>query len=437
MKRFGIIFLLAILVLAYLLRAHNLYTWPRKGATFDEYAWTWQGINLIKQKVPISWSPHKQYKNAKSVIYQKTHFRIVEPYLEHPPLFGLIAGSYALLNGADDMFDVDIVNIRGLAVILGLLSLIFFFMLLREVFDDNTAVLGSILYATIPSVVVGSRLVQNENFFIPFWLLSLFLVARYLKNGTAWYRNLAAVICGLLVLAKIPWVAAALSIVLIFLFLRKYKDLTKFLLIFVPIAFLFFVYGIYYDKELFLSLWGLQLNRYDISFASLYAVFLKPFLTDRLYLDGWIYFGWFSTILLFLKDIKKNLFIVFPFLAYFLVFLAGIPDEAGHGWYRYPFFPFLIASTTLFIKEYFIKNRLLTFVFLVLVGTTLFQLTWANVFGFSYFMFRIIIVGWIICLLPLFLNSKKITKISNVVSYGWLLIFILMNIWAVTLYNEQ
>ena len=200
---------------------------------------------------------------------------------------------------------------------------------------------------------------------------------------------------------------------------------------------MYLVYGFYFDKELFVSLWKLQLNRYDLVFNSIYALFQKPYLVDRFYTDGWIYFGWFSMILLFLKDFKKNLIVIAAFLAYFLIFLSGIPDEAGHGWYRYPFYPFLIISTALFLREYFVKNWLLTFFFLVFVGTSLFQLTWATVFGFSYLIFRISIIGWSISLLPLFISKKPVIKLATFMSLFWLGSFILMNIWSVFLYNEQ
>src|SRR3989304_5421988 len=83
--------ILVVLILGFFLRSNNLYAWPRKGATFDEYAWTWQGINLIKNGIPISWSPHPQYTDKKLVIYQDTAFYVVKPYLEHPPVFGLVA----------------------------------------------------------------------------------------------------------------------------------------------------------------------------------------------------------------------------------------------------------------------------------------------------------------------------------------------------------
>src|SRR3989344_8946995 len=268
------------------------------------------------------------------------------------------------------------------------------------------------------------------------FLCALLFTSKYLKNKNSLYRNLAAVICGLLILSKVPWIAAAGSVVLIFLYLKKYKDLFKFLSIVIPIGLLYIVYGFYWDAKLFIDLWGLQLNRYDISFTSIYALFQKPWLVDRFYLDGWIYFGWFAFLLL-VTDIKKHFIIILALLSYFVIFLTGIPDEAGHGWYRYPFYPFLIISIALFVRDYFVKNPILTFLFLVLVGATLFQNTWVQTFGFSYFVFRLIIIGWGLSLIPLLLPFKPLLRVSKFVSYSWFVIFIALNIWAVMLYNEQ
>lgn len=435
-KIFPLVFLSLIVFLGFLLRNHNLYTWPREGATFDEYAWTWLGINLIQKQTPISWSSQPQYKEREHIRYRGAAFFLVKPYLEHPPFFGLVAGSFALANGAKDMYDIDIKTIRPLAIILGITSIILVYLLVRELYDRKTALIASMLYATVPTIVVGSRVVQNENFFIPMWILALLFTSRYLKTKKSLFRNIAAIICGLLILSKIPWIAAAGSITLIFLYLRKYKDLFKFLSIVIPIGLLFIVYGLYWDAKVFADLWGLQLARYDISFASVYALFQKPWLVDRFFLDGWIYFGWFAFLLL-LTNIKKHFIIVFALLSYFVIFLTGIPDEAGHGWYRYPFYPFLIISIALFLKEYFVKNWVLSFMFLVLVGTTLFQNTWAVNFGFSYSIFRLVILGWGLSLVPLLLPFKPLIKISKLTLYSWFVIFIMLNIWSVILYNEQ
>lgn len=432
-----LVLLVVILTLGYLIRHHNLYTWPRMGATFDEYAWTWQGISILTTGVPTSWSFHPQYKNKKEIRYQKAAFILVTPYLEHPPLFGLVAGAYAMTNGVNDMFHVDIQHIRGLALILGTLSIFMLFLLVSEVYGQKMGLIAAMLYAVIPSIAVGSRLVQNENFFIPVWLFVLYLISRYLKNKNRLLRNFAALLCGLLMLAKVPWVAAPFSVCIILLYNRRYKDIAKFLAIVIPVFLLFFVYGFYYDKDVFLGLWGLQLNRYDITFNSVYALFQKPFLTDRFYTDGWIFAGWMAFLIVCTRDFKKNIVLISAITSYFLIFLIAIPDESGHGWYRYPFYPFLVISLAIFIKEYFAKNWILTFLFITLVGTTLLENVWKVKFGFSYLFFRLVIISWGLTLIPQYLSNKKINILGKIVSYSWLIIFILMSIRAVMIYNEM
>lgn len=434
-KTFFLLFF--ILLLGFLLRLNNLYTWPRVGATFDEYAWTWQGISLIQNKVPTSWSFHPQYKHTKEIRYQTVPFILVTPYLEHPPLFGVITGSYALLNGAHGMMDISIYKIRSLSLLLGIFSIFMVFLFSSKLYGRGIGLLSGLLYAVIPTIVVGSRLVQNENFMIPVWLCSLYFCASYLKEKKPWMRNMAAVLAGSLILAKVPWAAAPFSLCIIYLYNKKYKDTAITGVIALLFLFVYFVYGFYYDSSLFLGLWGLQLNRYDISFGSIYALFQKPYLADRFFLDGWIFWGWIAFFLILVKDYKKNIILLSAVISYFLVFLTAIPDEAGHGWYRYPFYPFLIISIALFLKEYFGKNILLTFFFLVFVGTSLFEVTWKTVLGFSYPMFRLMIVSWGMVLVPGYLPSKKLHKLSFIISYIWVILLLILSIWAVFLYNEQ
>lgn len=430
-----IIVLASIMLLGIFLRHDNFTTWPRLGATFDEYAWTWLGINLIQNHVPESWSRLPAYSNPRAITYQTVPFVMVKPYLEHPPLFGLISGSFAMLSGVKDMYHVDLQHIRGLALILGVLSIFVIYIFAAEVYDYKIGLLSSLIFATVPTVAVGSRLVQNENFFIPFFLLSLFLIVKFIKTNKSWFRNSAAIICGLLALAKVPWIAAALSIVLIFFYLRKYKDSLKFLLIVVPIFLLFFAYGFYFDSKLFLELWSFQLQRYDLTFNSIFALFTSPYLADRFLVDGWIYFGWFSVFLLAIKDFKKNYMVLLPFLAYFAIFIFAIPDEPSHGWYRYPFYPFLTIAIALFLKEYFNKNYLLTFLFLIFTGLSMLQLSWAQSFGSSFIVFRGFLILSGLSMLPLFFPKTK--KMSTLVSYLLFVMIISLNVWSIKNYNEQ
>lgn len=433
--KFRFVLLLLILILGLFLRNKNIDTWPRLGATFDEYAWVWLGMNLIQNHVPESWSPHPQYANKKVIKYQGAYFVLVKPYLEHPPLFGLVAGAYALASGVKDIYHVDLMHIRGLALLLGVMSIFILYVFAAEVYDYKIGLLSALIYATVPTIVVGSRIVENENFFIPFFLLALFLISRFIKTKKSRFRNLSAIICGLLILAKIPWIAAAVAVVLILFYLRQYKDAGKFLAIVIPICFIFIFYGFYFNGKLFLDLFSFQLQRYDLTFNSVFALFTSPYLVDRLLIDGWIYFGWFAVFLLSIKDFKRNYMVLLPFIAYFAIFIFAIPNEPSHGWYRYPFYPFLVLSTALFLKEYFNKNYFLTFLFLIFTGMSLLQISWAQSIGFSFIVFRSFLILFGITLAPLFIPKTK--NIATFSSYASLAIIFFLNIWSVFKYNEQ
>jgi 4-amino-4-deoxy-L-arabinose transferase-like glycosyltransferase len=433
--KFRFLLLVLILALGFFLRQDKIYIWPRLGATFDEYAWVWQGISLIQNHVPQSWSRLPAYTNRKLITYQKVPFVIVKPYLEHPPLFGLVAGSYALLNGVKNMYSVDLQRIRGLALILGVLSIFILYVFAAEIYDYKIGLLTAFIYATVPTIVIGSRIVQNENFFIPFFLLALFLTSRFTKTNNPWFRNITAIVCGLLSLAKVPWLAAALAIVLIFFFLKRYKDAFKFLAIVIPIFLLYPIYGIYFNAHVFFGLMNFQLQRYDLTFNSIFALFTGPYLVDRLMVDGWIYFGWFAIFLLAIKDFKKNYMVLLPFLAYFAVFVFAIPNEPAHGWYRYPFYPFLMLSIAIFLKDNFNKNYLLSFMFLIFTGLSMLQLSWAQKLGFSFVVFRGFLILFGISMAPLFLPKTK--NVATLASYLSILVIFMLNIWSVFKYNEQ
>jgi len=431
-KNYTIILLLAaILLLGFVLRHDNFRTVPRHGATFDEFAWTWLGINLIQTGVPISWSPHPQYKERQEIKYQGAAFLLVKPYLEHPPLFGLVAGSFAMLNGAKDMYDVTLEKIRPLALGLGILSIVFIFILVKEIYDIKIAVLSAALYATVPTTVIGSRIVQNENFLIPFWLLSLYFITKYLKSGKKKFRNLAALVAGFLALAKVPWLVVGLSLSMILSYKGKWRD--AFIVSgIVAVLFSFYIlYGIYFDKDLFLNILKLQTTRYDISFSGFFSIFRDPLLVDRTYIDGWIYFGWFA-ILLLAREFKKHYLLLIPFVAYLILYIFAIPNEPFHGWYRYPFHSFLLVASAIILHEEIKKISLFSLVFVLLVGLSLLNNTWQVSFGFSYPLYRLFILFAAIPVLFLLWRNKT----SPGLIYSWLILFLLLNITSVVLYTE-
>lgn len=432
--RVHILFLILIVIIAFWLRSFNFASFPRHGATFDEFAWTWLGVNLIQKGVPISWSPHSQYKQRYHLKYQGAAFWIVRPYLEHPPLFGIVAGTSALLSGAKDMYSVTLTNMRRLPLVLSVLSIAALFLFTNSLYGRTIAFMSTIFYATVPTIVIGSRIVQNENFLIPFWLLSLYLINRYLQTNKRWMRNFAAIIAGLLILAKVPWLVVSLSLGMILFYRGKWRDALFVGVIAAGFFALFIVYGIYFDKQLFFDLWRLQVARYDISFEGLYSIFTNPLLVDRYYLDGWIFFGWFSMFLL-LKDTKQHLFLLLPFIAYLIFYVFAIPNEPAHGWYRYPFYPYLLVSSAIVLQQEWKKLSLVSIFFLFLVGLALLHNVWMELFGFSFFVYRTFILLTSIPILYLVWKNKN-ERVSKLLLFFWFVIFILFNILSVVVYKE-
>lgn len=434
-KKLIIFFLLAgILLLGLYLRHINYRTIPRHGATFDEFAWTWLGINIIQKGVPVSWSSQPQYKQRKHLIYQGAAFWIVSPYLEHPPLFGLIAGSSSVIWGVKDMYTVTLANMRPLAQILGILSIIMVFIFVSQLYDTQTALLAALFYSTIPTIVIGSRIVQNENFMIPVWLLSLILITYYLKTGKKRFRNIAAILAGLLSLAKAPWLVVGLSLSFILSYHNKWKDAIIVGLITLGIFSLFILWGLYWDKELFLNLWKLQTARYDIKFEGLFSLFINPLLVDRFYLDGWIYFGWLSIVLL-AQEFKKHIMILIPFFTYLFMYLFAIPDEPSHGWYRYPFYPFLIIAIAYLIKKEKDKITLFSLFFLLIIGLSLLTNVWLPMFGFSLIVYRLFLLT-IFFIIFILLWFKRYSKFSNKILLACIVLLIIGNIFAVMVFND-
>lgn len=430
--------LFVIIFFGFILRYHNYTTWPREGSTFDEFAWTFLGLSLWQTGTPTSWSPHATYKNRVEYFNpQGAHFTLVTPYLEHPPLFGLVAGGFARMQGIRSFDEVNVSRIRPLALAMGVLTIFCVFLLASAVYGYPIGLIAAGIYAIIPTVVVGSRLVQNENFFIPFFLLALYGAHKYVKRPSSVSLLATTLICALLPLAKVPWIAAPAAVVGMFLYSKKWKAA----LIVSLTAALFFggfiLYGTMWDKEVFMNLWKLQLARYDMVFDSIFTLFTTPVVVDRMLVDGWIYFGWAAALLLLAGNLKKNAPVVLGFLAYAAVYVFAIPSEPLHGWYRYPFYPFIAIALALFLKERLSKHYMLTAVFFVITGLSMFAGSWAHVFGFSYPVFRTYLAIVAVGALPGIFPKLERSRVFHWINIGILSGIILLSLWTIYLYNEQ
>jgi hypothetical protein len=232
-------------------------------------------------------------------------------------------------------------------------------------------------------------------------------------------------------------VAAPAAVTGMLLFDRRWKDAAGIVGIAVISLSAYMAYGFLYDKAVFLDLWRLQLARYDMRFDSIFQLFRDPLIADRWFVDGWVYFGWASMLLVLTRDMRRNLPVVLGFAAYFAVYAFAIPGEPLHGWYRYPFYPFLAISIALFLKEYFGRNHIAMAAFFTVTGLSMLSESWGKVYGFSYWILR----GYLFLVVSASLPSV-VPQLSKYTGFRWMRIALIVSVvmltaWATLTYNEQ
>lgn len=374
-----IISLCFVLFTGYLLRHNNYNKTPISGESVDEYSFAWLGLSLIQTGIPIATSGLNPYQHIWKYIdidgfyhkyYSPNPFPIDQPWFDHPPLFGILIGGSAYLNGVRDFADANIEIIRKPMVIIGTLNIGLLFLLAYLIFGLKTAFVSSLIFSTEPLVVISSRMVQAENLLITFFLGALISLYLYFKKDQGVFFWLAISLSGLATLTKISGWSVALSLILLTLVLTNTKKYQKSLLIFSGafIIFLFFpLMGAIYDWNLFLKVLLTNSTRlYAEGTNILYSLLIRQNIT-RDFGSGWVILGWISATILSLNISKsaKNLWIIIPLVSYLFVYL--IFGSQSYGWYKFPFYPFLIIAVGQLFVEILTKPNLIFNIFLLLV----------------------------------------------------------------------
>lgn len=430
---FRVLVVLLIFLLGFLLRFHNFAKYPQRGATHDEFAFAFLGISFLKTGVPSSWSNIPVYQDKYYLKANDTRYTIVTPYFDHPPLFGFLTGGLALANGETEFSEVKLSTIRLVPVIFGSLSIILLFKLCQSLYGFKTAVISSLVFTTVPTYAISSRTSLAENLLIPEILLALLLFEKFLKQKKKSLVYLLGFLAGLAFLTKFVGLFVYLS--LFFLLLSEPK-IRKNILPFSAVAFLvgsfYFLYGLALDKNLFLKILSFQSAR-EIGPFSFFNLFLTPAIVNKIFVDGWVYFGWFA-LMIFIYRYKENIKVVIPALCYLLIFVLTVNQKDLHGWYNYPFYPFLAIASGKLISEMLDKPSFLNVIFLLTAGLSAVNLTYFNTFGLSPTFFRILVL---LFFLPFFFEAFRIKTLNYLVKklfIAFLVLIFFLNIISVITY---
>lgn len=425
MHRLKIILIVIILIFGLFLKLHNYSIYPQRGASSDEYTYAFLGISLLKEDMPISWSAFTPYKNKYDLTINKLYFPMVYPYFDHPPLNGFLVGGWSILFGEDTFTKVELKTIRLVPIILSMISSILVFLLGLKIYDYKTAIWALLIYTTTTIFVMNNRVVFAENLLTPLFLGALYLFCIYKKHITNAKAAIIGLICGLCVLTKELGIAVFLSMLYLFIDERiRVKQILLLGSIFVFISGIYILYGFYYDKELFLQIISMQSNR-SIGPQTLTYILSTPIIVNKIFYDGWYFFGFFS-ILFSLHDYKKNKMIIVPAAIYLFFLLFSLTRQGEMGWYIIPLFPFMALASAHVLVEGIKEYNWSIFIMLLFVGLSQIKLLYEDIFGLTPMQFRVQLIIIFVPLVILFLLQKK--RMFGLLAQVWFYLLIIGNI---------
>jgi len=444
-KNFKIIVFILILGLSIFLRLWKYPFYPFVGHA-EEYLFVWSGLSLIEKGVPISWNDLPVYQE-KHIYWQGVApnpaggsglgVRLLKPWLDEPPLFSLIVGGMAKLYNQPNFHLISSYVVRLPSLFFSFLSLILVFILAKRLFSFEIGLLSLLIYGTMPTVVFGSRLAVPENLIVPLFLSSLILILGYLNDGRKWKRDLSFVFSVLAAFAK-PTGLLLVPLLASFLFCQK-KLKEGFWAGFLSIFFffiLYFSYGFYYDKDLFLKVFLYQAQR-PAGWSGLAFLITNPGFSVEVFLDSFLVLGFFALGYLLFKNRDKGedtLLFSFIFSLLMVVISGGKHDQLA--WYRYPIYPFMAIAIALLVREIYRKPTFFAsaiFIPLFISNADLLENPfWRLKFFIESRFYRL---SFAIFLLPsifqFFFKGKIWLKLSRIVIVIAFILGIFLNVWVV------
>lgn len=432
--------------MGYFLQLQKFDSFPPPGDTFDEIKGAFNGVSLITTGIPKSWSWFEEYGDFPIVHVRNTDLRIVEPYFDDPPLFALFSGFYAISKGMDSLEKIDAGALRWPMLKLGFLNIFLLFLLVYFLKGPIEASLSALIYATVPTMVLGARLPIADNAVVTSTLLSLLLFTVYIKKN--WYPALmvASIVAAAAFLMKSTAIFIPAALIFLSLLQRKYKSVLIIGIFAIASTGLWLWYGYYYNWELFAKLISIYSGRELFSPSIIINLFTAYRIGEKMMsVDGWILWGWICIILYSFINIKKeeNLLskLVLPIMVGSYLVFFSIMSGHSKGWYRLPFYPFLAwAAASVFME--IVKNpRFLLTLFFIAIPVSSSYIYGSGENRWNQSEIRVYqIIFPLLLSVPMFYEIFKFPKLKKVTQVILILAFslaIIFNIRTILFYQDQ
>jgi hypothetical protein len=273
-------------------------------------------------------------------------------YLHHPQLLSVVQSLFFYFLG-ESFF------IARLPVILAtLLSVLFIYLIAREVISKRYALLSLIVAVLLPGFVIFGRMIGQEAFVLLFCLVSLWSVLRYLRTQKKKYIFISSLGIVLGTLSDWPMVYFTLSL---FPFLRFSNTLRIYYLL-VGISFVTAALFILYSVWLSGGPWDL-VNAFIVrgpgavlSSASWFITWpMTILLRIAIYFNPlYVFFALSGFFTLFKSSKKTEFFWILVSLLIFGSFHILLYPEGsfGHAYWIYYLIPFIVFSSAWFLEKY-------------------------------------------------------------------------------------
>ncbi len=343
------IFLAAIIIFALFLRVLNL-SQPSL-IELDEKGWIINGVSILETGRPRSWTMFwETYPAADFYPIGGGYEAVVEPFLDHPPLFSVLIGAWTKVVGIKESFNWQLVRLPMLAI--AGVTIFLTALLAARIFDQRDRLLAGLSLAILPTHILASRYVAAESAIALLLIASLLLTGNYLENKRKNWSLLGLLILGFMApLLKLTGIAVPLCAMLIFFSRRQYRPtmvIAGGLLLSLAVI---IGYGYLFDGTLFWQIMA-QHSQRPQTFWNFFSLFNQIDLGNFSVPDPLFILGLIGSFAVAVKQIKNQVFLTVPLIIITGLLLAVAPVEM-YGWYKYLIFPWVALGLTYVWREFF------------------------------------------------------------------------------------
>jgi len=353
-----------IIILGAMLRFHDYALVPFHHETADEYQHAWEGWTLLHDGVPKAWStfpdryPMEQTRDFR---WFGDRYVLVWPYFDHPPLFSILVGVVVSLAQPAtylppwDFLSCTLPVMRIVPIVLSLIGILLLYRVAREYgASERAALLGALVYATLPVIVLAHRLVKAESLLSILFLGAILAVQRHDRSGRARDAVLAGALSGLSIWSKATGIAVLVVVLVLLLSRRRYRGALLALGAACGCVLLYLLYAWALDFGIFLKIIEAQSTTKWVGPES-----LQDLLAGKVVVK---YFGrgWYLWLLLCaaIAALRRERALLVPVAVYATVIALTADLRVIYGWYRIPLYPFLCVAAGIVLEEMLVEADL-------------------------------------------------------------------------------